>query len=300
MSDGEFDPAAYYTEDTVNAARAAGVIVYVVGYPRTKVMSPGMEALRRLSVQAGGKLVLAESTPPFALPSAFAAAPYAELDSGGQVSIDLEPALRASLTGSKELVLHLALSQTTVALSLPITLKHAGIEPSANDTAAPLPVVPQRLSPRSVDYSLWAWVAAAVVGSVATVWFFRRRRQPAIRRGRAPLPSPKAYFVRTDQPAARYLISKTPWRIGRGDDNELILNDNSVSRYHAEIVRGRDNVFTIRDLDSLNGVFVNDKKIQTAVLSEGGRIDVGDVGFTFTMPAGSDPAEAETTILRNS
>jgi pSer/pThr/pTyr-binding forkhead associated (FHA) protein len=48
--------------------------------------------------------------------------------------------------------------------------------------------------------------------------------------------------------------------IGRNPDNQLVVEDPSVSRRHARIVR-RDDEYHITDLDSTNGSFVNDEKL---------------------------------------
>jgi pSer/pThr/pTyr-binding forkhead associated (FHA) protein len=45
-------------------------------------------------------------------------------------------------------------------------------------------------------------------------------------------------------------------------DNDLVVDDTSVSRHHAEIRRRRDGSFEVLDLNSMNGVFVNGKKIR--------------------------------------
>ena len=45
-------------------------------------------------------------------------------------------------------------------------------------------------------------------------------------------------------------------RLGRGSDNDVVLSDVSVSRYHAEILREADG-WTVHDLKSTNGVEVN-------------------------------------------
>ena len=51
--------------------------------------------------------------------------------------------------------------------------------------------------------------------------------------------------------------------LGRANENDLILNDNQVSRKHARIVfNPGKGVFIIEDLQSVNGVYVNKKKIQ--------------------------------------
>jgi pSer/pThr/pTyr-binding forkhead associated (FHA) protein len=41
-----------------------------------------------------------------------------------------------------------------------------------------------------------------------------------------------------------------------------VINDSSVSRIHAQLHVNRDGGFSLTDLDSLNGTFVNDRKIK--------------------------------------
>jgi len=78
-----------------------------------------------------------------------------------------------------------------------------------------------------------------------------------------------------------YPISKTAVRIGRGSDNDLSLKNDSVSRHHAEILCKRDGSFVITDLDSGNGIFVNDEEVSQKVILTGDKIEIGEVTFTF-------------------
>lgn len=55
----------------------------------------------------------------------------------------------------------------------------------------------------------------------------------------------------------------------------LSIQDDSVSRRHATLTRGTDGSFTIRDLGSRNGTFVNGQKIEEATLRIGDRIAIG-------------------------
>ena len=64
------------------------------------------------------------------------------------------------------------------------------------------------------------------------------------------------------------------FRIGRSDDNELVLLDPAVSRYHAAI-RPSDQGYVIFDLDSSNGVRVNGEAVRFARLADGDEIQVG-------------------------
>ncbi len=74
----------------------------------------------------------------------------------------------------------------------------------------------------------------------------------------------------------RIALHALPFRIGRGPDNDLILRDNRASRAHASIGRSGA-AFTIEDLDSLHGTWVNGRRIdQVTPLSSG---DIVHFGF---------------------
>ena len=52
-------------------------------------------------------------------------------------------------------------------------------------------------------------------------------------------------------------------RVGRGKNNDEVLNDSTVSRNHLEIFFGDDGLVVVTDLNSANGTTVNGKKIIT-------------------------------------
>ena len=68
--------------------------------------------------------------------------------------------------------------------------------------------------------------------------------------------------------------------IGRSPECDVFLDDVTVSRRHAELVREGE-VFTIRDLGSLNGTFVNKRRIESAVLEDDDEVQVGKYRMTF-------------------
>ena len=78
-------------------------------------------------------------------------------------------------------------------------------------------------------------------------------------------------------------------RIGRAGHNDVVINDPSVSGSHAEI-RVAGSQWSIEDLGSTNGVFVNDKPVTTTALNTGDTIRLGNVELTFEGPAGA-PAQ---------
>jgi pSer/pThr/pTyr-binding forkhead associated (FHA) protein len=68
--------------------------------------------------------------------------------------------------------------------------------------------------------------------------------------------------------------------IGRSPDCGIFLDDVTVSRKHAVLLQ-RDGVFTIEDQGSLNGTFVNRKRVESAELSDGDEVQIGKYRLTF-------------------
>ena len=68
--------------------------------------------------------------------------------------------------------------------------------------------------------------------------------------------------------------------VGRSPECDIFLDDVTVSRRHAEIVREGDE-FTIRDLGSLNGTYVNRKRIESAALQDDDEVQIGKYRLTF-------------------
>ncbi len=78
----------------------------------------------------------------------------------------------------------------------------------------------------------------------------------------------------------RHVIERRSVVLGRSRDCDVVLEDRSVSRRHAELVRHGDG-FLLRDLDSTNGSAVNGKRIREAAVQPGDDITVGTVALTF-------------------
>src|SRR6188508_3829792 len=68
--------------------------------------------------------------------------------------------------------------------------------------------------------------------------------------------------------------------IGRSPECDVFLDDVTVSRRHAELVRDGE-TFTISDLGSLNGTFVNKKRIESAELEDDDEVQIGKYRLTF-------------------
>jgi pSer/pThr/pTyr-binding forkhead associated (FHA) protein len=68
--------------------------------------------------------------------------------------------------------------------------------------------------------------------------------------------------------------------VGRSPECQIFLDDVTVSRRHAELERSGD-TFTIRDLGSLNGTYVNRRRIESAVLQADDEVQIGKYRLTF-------------------
>lgn len=98
-------------------------------------------------------------------------------------------------------------------------------------------------------------------------------------------PTPASTQVRlkvTSGPLAGFILQsrENPVRIGRAEDNDLVIEDPLISRHHAVIIReGSD--FVLRDLGSTNGTYVGARRIQARVLESGDVFRIGSSEISF-------------------
>lgn len=77
-----------------------------------------------------------------------------------------------------------------------------------------------------------------------------------------------------------WLVDRDVIRIGARPDCDVVLSDSTVSRVHAEIVRGRDGTI-LRDLGSTNGTFVGPVRVREVYLTPETRFRVGKTEIAF-------------------
>ena len=93
----------------------------------------------------------------------------------------------------------------------------------------------------------------------------------------------------------RWTLAKPATSIGRWEDNDVVVDDRWVSRYHAQIHR-EDEGYVIQDLSSKNGTFVNGRRIAAPTpLADGDEIQVTPlIKLTFVDYGSTAPLPVET------
>jgi FHA domain-containing protein/zinc ribbon protein len=76
------------------------------------------------------------------------------------------------------------------------------------------------------------------------------------------------------------LLENEETTVGRSPDCDVFLDDVTVSRRHALVVR-RDGRFFIEDRGSLNGTFLNRRRIESGPLEDGDELQIGKYRLTF-------------------
>ena len=80
-----------------------------------------------------------------------------------------------------------------------------------------------------------------------------------------------------------YPLGKRETIIGRHSQSDIVIHDEQVSRSHAMIIR-KETRFFIQDLDSSNGVFVNNLRQKKTALKHGDVIMIGGSMLKFSCP----------------
>jgi hypothetical protein len=309
LSDGLAEDYAYHHEDVIALARANDIIIDSIGYPRSVPQSVALQTLRRLSDDSGGHYLQA-NYPDFKLPVEALPHALALLDSGGSLSFDLAPLAAKGAAGALDLSLAFQTRDQSFLVLAPVVLPNsatagpASASVSATPPVAAVPAPAHGSPPKPIDLNagrVWPWFGILLALSMLILvlvlivyWRLRRGPPPAAAASVRPL----AWLELTAAPFTRHAITTTPWRIGRGRNCDLVLDDHSVSRLHAEIRCSDQGVLTLHDLESLNGAFVNDTRIDAIQLREGDAVDIGDVGLRFTLHDESHASQEATVMVR--
>ncbi|GAB3114993.1 hypothetical protein GCM10027160_21620 [Streptomyces calidiresistens] len=97
------------------------------------------------------------------------------------------------------------------------------------------------------------------------------------------LPPGSALLVvrRGPNSGSRFLLDSDLTTAGRHPESDIFLDDVTVSRRHVEFRRRPEGGFTVSDVGSLNGTYVNREQIDTVVLTTGDEVQIGKYRMVF-------------------
>jgi len=79
---------------------------------------------------------------------------------------------------------------------------------------------------------------------------------------------------------SRFLLDKDVTTVGRHPESDIFLDDVTVSRRHAEFHR-HDDGFSVRDVGSLNGTYLNRERIEESPLAGGDEVQIGKFRLVY-------------------
>jgi pSer/pThr/pTyr-binding forkhead associated (FHA) protein len=104
--------------------------------------------------------------------------------------------------------------------------------------------------------------------------------------------SPRVRLLLNGEPVCEVTFQGAPLRIGRMKENDLVVNNLSVSRFHATLRHDVDG-FLLKDLGSENGCWVNGERVAEGRVRPGDRIVVGKHQLEILLDEAGDAAPAE-------
>ena len=78
----------------------------------------------------------------------------------------------------------------------------------------------------------------------------------------------------------RFVLDADVTGVGRHPESDIFLDDITVSRRHAEFVRD-EHGYSVRDVGSLNGTYLNHERIDAAHLNSGDEVQIGKFKLVF-------------------
>ncbi|WP_074994543.1 FHA domain-containing protein [Streptomyces prasinopilosus] len=96
-----------------------------------------------------------------------------------------------------------------------------------------------------------------------------------------PMGSALLIVRRGPNSGSRFLLDGDLTTAGRHPQSDIFLDDVTVSRRHVEFRRGQDGSFTVADVGSLNGTYVNRERIDQVGLSNGDEVQIGKYRLVF-------------------
>ncbi|MDF5757150.1 FHA domain-containing protein [Spongiactinospora sp. TRM90649] len=95
--------------------------------------------------------------------------------------------------------------------------------------------------------------------------------------------------MRGPNQGSRFLLDNQLTTAGRHPESDIFLDDVTVSRRHAEFYQRGAGSFTVRDVGSLNGTYVNRERIEEVPLHGGDEVQIGKFRLVFLTRGAGGP-----------
>lgn len=105
----------------------------------------------------------------------------------------------------------------------------------------------------------------------------------------------KLIIEHESKPKQIFDISQAQTTIGRNEDNQICLKDNAVSARHCVIVK-QGHSYYLKDLDSTNGTYINEKAVKEVKLVSGDKIIIGQITILFEKDK-NEKGKGITTVI---
>ena len=250
LSDGNAEDTAYSQEDILNAKNSVGIIS--LGYPNSQTDRIHLQNLRQLSEETYG-IYLEASVEENVIPDQSLMDIVPTLESGGIIDIDLSK----NYTAGNVLTI--------------------GIKTNQDEE------IEFQLTPDFDILAYWKFRILsqkqlfggliAIILLVFLLWIlYRIKSKPKQLSGKV-----LAKIELMDSNENWFEIKSEKISIGRKRDNDLVIENKTVSSRHAILQLSREGKWVVIDTNSTNGVIVNRKLIKQAMLNDGTIIELGDV-----------------------
>jgi hypothetical protein len=306
VSDGRSVQDSYAEKDAIDEARKNNVAIFSIAMTSTSDNSANLVALRKLAEDTDGIFIDAGSSPPHALPGDKATKFYDFLENGGALRLkttdvpqDSNLSIRANIAGTGTSLA--AEKIPVIAAATGDVWRNVSSWTRSNPmSVAALAVMTAGLLTLGFAMTRRARAPAPIVGAPGaadedyerTSKYGRSGDPTALRENsdtviltpmndRGAPDKVYAWLQFLDANSTRVPIGSTSVRIGRHQDNDICLQNNSVHRQHAVLHMSPEHRFVIRDLGTSNGVVVNSRRVDQKELADGDLIELGEVRARF-------------------
>jgi len=294
LGDGTSDDGGNEHDRVVKAAREAGIAVHVLGYYDARGERPKFQKLARLAEETGGYAAEVKQGPGKDVAKDIVTDRFVTevLENGGTARIALkEP------PGTRTIVFTAGLSDGGTVTA------EAAVEIPASPPVIDVPFTDRGLMSESgatqsgardgADTgALFLGMLGALIGAGIVGYLVYGRpvppAGPAVASQAGPLrekgrdPAVYGWLETVDGHAVRHPLQTTSVRVGRHRDNDICLENDSISRRHAVLhYNAETRRFVITDLGGGNGVVVNKTRCKSRELSDGDVVELGEVRLRY-------------------